>query len=521
MPLIIPGSRNLTQEAFTAYLVGLQQSRFRQDERKRQEEAADAGGSGIGSIAGGVIGGVIGGAAGFSVGAGLGGALGAVVDPPGSRAGVSQAGQIGRGLATAAQGLGQAMMIEQQADLTEGNKRDAFVANLKKVGGAELVDLWNTFSAEQLAANPDMVEADLRNAWHLTQAAEIQAITRRAEQGNALAKAQGEQEVENWKLYQQNRNNPGAVFDWNPFLADEHQGFLLDEKLRDHELRKNQISRGMHAAGKIQAGQDELAFSRKLRRKRPTPISVQQMQQAGKQLQQSQQYYDENVPGSVVSVSSGGAINTYVPPGTVTQDKTNPDLRWGFDTKGNREFHSRRRADGRWYSQGMEFSMEGGTGLYQYDKDGDIKQVPGTGGDDKLDDAIMNNVVFPRIQEGASAKVAIQAGVDAKAAFAEVERQQALKPIESARSSGDVDRILKQVNPEYARAAKILENPTLADREEVEGAANAMSRIIREAIKGIELTPSALEGLNDMVDAMDQVVAEAQTRSQRLEAGRR
>jgi hypothetical protein len=404
MPLVIPAPRNLIGETFTAYMIGREENRVREEQRRRQEEAADSGGGALGGAIGMGLGILLalptGGAslsltaltAGAAVGSGVGQLAGTAIDPPGRGYPGGAAGQYAQGINRISQGVLRAAQIEASTTLSENEKQEAFLNDLMQTYGGDAVTQFAAYEKQigetaRAANQPAPTQSELRQTFIKARGTQIQQSAFNVKKGFAMAKAVGEDEADKLRLYMKNRfGKLETVFEMDGHSLREAEGLRRTESLINEDLASNRITQEQASAFRLKLRRQQAELSRRLIRKPPALTSIQQMRKAGKPLQRGGVYTDENIPGSIVSISDKGTPFYQVPPNTVVQDKANPNRFLTFDIKGKQQFSGYRRADGKIYGVGQEFEIPGQPGLFQYDTDSEIKQVPGTGkdGDDDL-----------------------------------------------------------------------------------------------------------------------------------------
>lgn len=331
MPLIIPPPRNLGREGLVAFATSLQQNRIREEERERQEEAADAGGgplgAGIGMAAGFLLAPVTGGAslaavlaagaAGAAVGGGLGQVAGTLIDPPGAGFPGGQAGQITQGIGRAVSGFGpiiqqaeterregvRAAELERgrefQLGLAEmgqtfrateaGRAREA--ATLRPFGrtSSDVTAFLDSPAAAGLTGTPAQKRTKARLLL-MNQAAQVQAARQQQVAiGQRFAKAETDAEI---KKYQAWQKSPDGFIYSKADLAKQEE--LSGARSSIWNLSPDEIDEADHQQVKSRHRAAERRFVQTLRPKPPTPRSYEQLLGSGQR----------PVPGTQYSVAN-------------------------------------------------------------------------------------------------------------------------------------------------------------------------------------------------------------------------
>jgi len=491
MALVIPAGQNLSAEAFTSFAIGRQLTRIRDEQRRRQEEAADQGGAGIGGAVGTAAGiaaialaAPSGGASLFALGAAAGGGLGQVVgsaiDPPGSAVPGGQTGQIAGGINRISQGVLQFAAIEENKKLNEDQKDEAFLANITKTIGVQGTQGFTEFKLAGLEKG--LSRSEVRQSFVQENASGLAQVRKERVKGLAGAARLGKLEAQKINAYMANPTQFRELFEVDKF---NEQGF---EDLRSSREKIGQDFR----AGKLTDQGRQLAL-RAWRSRRdsfladqvlrqPTPISIQQLQQAGKAPRAGGTYFDENVPGATLHVSDGNVSSWSFAPNRPVEDKGNPNRRITYDRKGEQSFHSARLPDGRWVGIGDHFEIAGREGLFQRDKDGETVQVKGTGadGDDSAD--LFTKTYDSLLRREFSAQEASEkakGAVEAFEAFKQERTQAALKKkLEAARSLDDFLDVLSEGNAPLRDAVQILQNRGRVDRQSILDAIAEVARAL-------------------------------------------
>ena len=377
MPLIIPGKRNLTSEAFTAFFLGQQENRIREEQRRRQEEAADAGGGGVGAGIGAVVGSFIPGV-GPVIGAGIGQVAGTLIDPPGEGFAGGSSAQLSQGLLTTAQGISGNLQRERDVEMSEDAKDEAFLTGLQDQFGPNAIKTFNTFSETQLAENPGMSRSDVRQAFNVANAGQFQQSVQDVTRGHELAKRLGKEDANKIQVMKANWADPSQAFQLDGHQLAEINQIKTDLAATGREETTQQVSGPMASQRRAELFRQRDTLARKSTLRPPQVISVEQMARDKKPLQRGPTYTHEGLPGSVVSVTNGGVPSSIFTPGTIVPDKTGSKRRDQVDAKGNVSFHSYQRPDGKWYTQSDTYTEPGFDGLYHYDENGHPTLVKGT-----------------------------------------------------------------------------------------------------------------------------------------------
>lgn len=382
MPLVIPAPRNIRREALGAFILGLEQARVREEERKRQEEAADQGGGplgqGIGSAIGAGVGFAVGGPPGAMVGAGIGGALGgtagALIDPPGAAVPGGAKGQIGQVLQQGTQQVMQGLQLAEQKKA----KTDAEITSLfRAIGVPATAATLKAFLAE----NPGMskqqgIDAFVNKATG-TKIQSLVAQTKAVDKAKAQAKSEAAQGIEFMQVVDAGGIKAVAEkFDMGIQQRDSLNN-LINERLRIGESIDLARLPGKGSPSELnnllQAYADNRqTIERARRRMSPKPpeiTTIEGLQRAGKAGEFGRVYTSETIPGLTRTYSDKGAINEAGVSGTIFSVPGDPDTKRIMGPRAQTSFYSARRPDGKSYRVGQKYVDEEGVAV-QFDDDG-------------------------------------------------------------------------------------------------------------------------------------------------------